>query len=42
MFPVSPAQIQSRSTYNGMTAAWDDGLRNITDTFKAKGAVRGF
>jgi arylsulfatase A-like enzyme len=29
--------VGSRATYNGMTTAWDDGLKNITALFKAKG-----
>jgi arylsulfatase B len=36
--PEDPdAMVGSRATYNGMTTAWDDGLKNITALFKAKG-----
>ena len=36
-FPASPDMVHSRATYNGMTMAWDDSLKNITDTFRSKG-----
>jgi arylsulfatase A-like enzyme len=35
-YPTSNSSIGSRSIYNGMTTAWDDGLKNITDDFKKK------
>jgi hypothetical protein len=40
MYPQDPndkgAMVSSRATYNGMTSAWDEGLRNITNMYKAK------
>ena len=36
-YPVSPTMVNSRATYNGMTTAWDDGLKNITDVYRSKG-----
>lgn len=35
-YPVGPGQVQSRATYNGMTTAWDDALRNVTAIYKSK------
>ena len=41
VYPKDPedpgSMVNSRATYNGMTSAWDDGLRNITNIYKAKG-----